>query len=257
MLFNSLQFLVFFLIVYALYLVLDHRRQNQLLLVASYVFYGAWDWRFLILLWGTTLIDYFVGLLLGRPGSEYVRKRILTISIVANLGVLGTFKYFNFFADSFTELAALFGLTLSPVTLKIILPVGVSFYTFEAISYLVDVYRGRIAPAPELRQFLLFIAFFPHLVAGPIVRARDFLYQIGRRRRPRARVFAEGAYLMIRGFFLKVVVADNLGRHVDRLWPMAEHPGAGEVDEHHHQASVVAVGEHPGIQPEQQPRQAL
>jgi alginate O-acetyltransferase complex protein AlgI len=218
MLFNSLEFVVFFLVFYALYLVFNHRRQNQLLLVASYVFYGAWDWRFLTLLWGTTVIDYFVGLLLGRPGSEHVRKRILTISIVANLGVLGTFKYFNFFADSFTELAAVFGLTLSPVTLKIVLPVGVSFYTFQSMSYTIDVYRRRLEPCKKLADFALYVAFFPQLIAGPIERVTRLLPQVLQPRIVTRDKIGTGLCLILLGFFKKVVVADSLAPTVDAIF---------------------------------------
>jgi D-alanyl-lipoteichoic acid acyltransferase DltB (MBOAT superfamily) len=218
MLFNSLEFVVFFLIVYASYLVLDHRRQNHLLLTASYVFYGAWDWRFLTLLWATTFVDYVVGLLLGRPGSERIRKLILTVSIIANLGVLGTFKYFNFFADSFTELAALFGLTLSPITLKIILPVGVSFYTFQSMSYTIDVYRRRLAPCKKLADFALYVAFFPQLVAGPIERVTRLLPQILQPRAVTRDKIGTGLCLILLGFFKKVVVADSLAPTVDAIF---------------------------------------
>ena len=173
MLFNSLEFVVFFLVVLALYAVMRHRAQNTLLLVASYVFYGAWDWRFLSLLCATTVVDWAIALALGRTDDSSRRKRLLVFSLVSNLGVLGVFKYFNFFADSFVALASTFGMSVSPVALNVILPVGISFYTFQSMSYTIDVYRGQLRAGKRLSDFALYVAFFPQLVAGPIERADD------------------------------------------------------------------------------------
>jgi len=150
----------------------------------------------------------------------------VALAVGIGLGLLAFFKYFNYAAEALVALGRLAGLgAVRPLHLEVALPLGISFYTFEAISYAIDVYRGRLEPTRRPRNFLLFISFFPHLVAGPIVRAGDFLYQIGRRRRPRMRVMGEGAYLMIRGFFLKVVVADNLAAVVDASWSAAAAPG--------------------------------
>ncbi len=218
MLFNSLEFAVFFAVVLALYSVLNHPRQNALLLVASYVFYGAWDYRFLLLLIGTTLVDYAVGLAIDRKSDPAARRRILMFSIVANLGVLGVFKYFNFFADSLVEFAGLFGLSVSPVTLNIVLPVGISFYTFQSMAYTIDVYRGHLKPCRSLPDFALYVTFFPQLVAGPIERATHLLPQIYARRVMTAEKIGSGLSLIALGFFKKVVMADNLAPTVNEIF---------------------------------------
>jgi hypothetical protein len=199
MLFNSLEFAVFFAICFGLYLVLPHRAQNRMLLVASYVFYGAWDWRFLGLILTSTIIDYAVGLRLGAATDPRRRRQLVTISIIANLALLGTFKYAGFFADSLVVLASRFGVELSPFTLQLVLPVGISFYTFQTLSYTIDIYREQMQPTRRFLDFALFVAFFPQLVAGPIERARRICIigvafassavspLEGRRRRRRAR----------------------------------------------------------------------
>jgi len=218
MLFNSLEFVVFFVVVLALYAVLNHPRQNALLLAASYLFYGAWDYRFLLLLIGTTLVDYFVALAIDRRSDPLSRRRILLFSIVANLGVLGLFKYFNFFADSLVDFAGLFGLSVSPVTLSIVLPVGISFYTFQSMAYTIDVYRGHLAPCRRLPDFALYVTFFPQLVAGPIERATHLLPQIYARRVLTAEKIGSGLSLIALGFFKKVVMADNLAPTVNAIF---------------------------------------
>jgi len=178
MVFNSLHFLVFFLIVLSAYHLLSHRRQNWLLLVASYYFYAAWDWRFLGLLIASTLIDYACALAIDRAEDPRRRKLLLTLSLGFNLSMLGFFKYFNFFAGSLHGLFALAGWQLDFFTLKVLLPIGISFYTFMTMSYVIDVYRREITPTRNLLDFAVFIAFFPHLVAGPILRATKLLPQI-------------------------------------------------------------------------------
>ena len=218
MLFNSLEFLVFFLVVLGLYAVLKHPGQNRLLLVASYVFYGAWDYRFLVLLIGTTVVDYWVALALQNQTDEEKRRKILLLSIVANLGVLGVFKYFNFFADSLVQLAATFGLTVSPVTLQIVLPVGISFYTFQSMSYTIDVYRRHLEPCRRLEDFALYVAFFPQLVAGPIERATTLIPQITAPRVMTSAKIGSGLSLIALGFFKKVVMADNLAPTVNAIF---------------------------------------
>ena len=170
MVFNSLQFVWFFLVVYALYVVLPHRGQNWLLLVASYYFYAAWDYRFVTLLAASTLVDFTCGLALARVVRQPRRRLILCLSIGFNLTLLGFFKYFNFFADNLQALMAAIGWRMDFVTLRVLLPVGISFYTFVTMSYVIDVYRREIEPTRNLRDFAVFVAYFPHLVAGPILR---------------------------------------------------------------------------------------
>ena len=178
MVFNSLHFVVFFAAVYALYRALPHRAQNLMLLAASYYFYAAWDWRFLGLLLAQTVLDFTVARLIHAT-SDHARKRWwLLLSLAFNLGMLGFFKYFNFFAENLHTLAASIGWQIDTVTLRIVLPVGISFYTFMTISYVVDVYRGIWAPTSNFIDFALYVAYFPHLVAGPIVRASEFLPQL-------------------------------------------------------------------------------
>ena len=171
MLFNSLEFALFFAVVYGVYRLLAKRAQNRWLLLVSYVFYGAWDWRFLGLIWLSTIVDYWVALRLSRCCAPRARKRWLFVSLVVNLGILGLFKYADFFVDSFAALLARFDVDASPGTLSLVLPIGISFYTFQSLSYTMDVYRRRVEPEHDLLDFGLYVAFFPQLVAGPIERA--------------------------------------------------------------------------------------
>ena len=210
MVFNSLQFVGFFVVVYGLYRLLPHRAQNVLLLAASYYFYAAWDWRFVFLLAGTTAIDYLVGRYLGRTDDPRLRRVALAASLTANLGVLGFFKYFNFFASSLASLFTLLGWRLDPITLHVILPIGISFYTFMSMSYVIDVYRREIEPVTSVVDFALFVSFFPHLVAGPILRASLLVPQIARRRTVTRTQIVEGLWLIGWGYFQKMFVADNL-----------------------------------------------
>lgn len=220
MLFNSLEFVVFFLVVFGLYVSLQRhlRAQNILLLVASYVFYGAWDYRFLGLLIATTFVDYLVALAIYRQTDQSVKKHILIISIVANLGVLGFFKYFNFFGESFVELAGVFGMGVSPFVLNIVLPVGISFYTFQSMSYTIDVYRGELKPCEKLSDFALYVAFFPQLVAGPIERATTLVPQVISPRVLTLEKIGSGLCLVVLGFYKKVVLADNVSPVVDAIF---------------------------------------
>ena len=222
MVFNSLHFAVFFAVVYGLYRVLPHRAQNIMLLGASYLFYAAWDWRFLGLLIGSTVIDFQVARYIGAHPSGRRRRLALVISLAYNLGVLACFKYFNFFANGLRDMMNVIGWTLDPITMHVILPMGISFYTFMTISYVIDVYRDEIPPEQDIIDFALFVAYFPHLVAGPILRAAKLLPQI---RRPRAVTHAqsvEGAWLFGWGLFQKMFVADNLARIVSDVY----RPGA-------------------------------
>ncbi len=211
MLFNSWLFVLFFVVVYGMYLVLSkkHKAQNLLLLVASYIFYGAWDWRFLSLLGITTVVNHVIGLQLSKRSEERVRKILLALSLVINLGILGFFKYADFFAQSFSSLLHLFGLKADWVTLNIVLPVGISFYTFQALSYTIDIYRKKLTPTKSLLDFALFVSFFPQLVAGPIERATNLLPQVQKPRVIRLDQVNAGIYLVLWGFFKKLVIADN------------------------------------------------
>lgn len=218
MLFNSLEFVVFFLGVYCLYLVLTHRWQNRMLLVASYFFYGAWDWRFLSLIWLSTVIDYFCGAKIHEAQDARKRKLFLYLSLITNLLLLGFFKYFNFFAASFQELSAIFGFSAHPNFLRIVLPVGISFYTFQTMSYTIDIYRHKLRPALNFFDFALFVAYFPQLVAGPIERAKQLLPQIENPRTITLEKISEGMYLILWGYVLKVFVADNVAGIVDDIF---------------------------------------
>ncbi len=216
--FASIQYAVFLCIVYALYRVLSHRWQNRMLLVASYIFYGAWDWRFLSLMLISTLVDYFVGLRLHRTENTGARRRLLLMSLVANLGMLGAFKYFNFFAESFADLLGWFGLSVSWTTLSIVLPVGISFYTFQTLSYTIDVYNRKLEPTNRFLDFALFVSFFPQLVAGPIERASHLLPQVLAERRITWDQTTRGLFLIAFGLFKKVVIADGVAHSVDVIY---------------------------------------
>jgi D-alanyl-lipoteichoic acid acyltransferase DltB (MBOAT superfamily) len=210
MVFNSLHFVWFFIVVYAAYRMLPHRAQNWLLLVASYYFYAAWDWRFLGLLAASTLVDYTAARLLERTQDPRRRRAYLAISLGFNLTLLGFFKYFNFFSDSLRMLFAGFGMRLDFVTLHVLLPIGISFYTFVTMSYVIDVYRREVAARRNLVDFAVFVAYFPHLVAGPILRASRLLPQIELPRRITRDDVRDGLWLMAWGFFQKIFIADNL-----------------------------------------------
>jgi alginate O-acetyltransferase complex protein AlgI len=227
-LFNSLQFAVFFLVVYGLYLSFSHRMQNRMLLVASYVFYGAWDWRFLSLIAISTVVDFYCGRAMHASSSERQRKRFLLISIVVNLSMLGFFKYFGFFTESLAVLFSNFGIDLAPVTLNIVLPVGISFYTFQTLSYTIDIYRRDMKPCRNFLDFALFVSFFPQLVAGPIERAKRLLPQLTMPRQIDLKMVSGGIYLIVWGLFKKVVIADNLGIYVDATFAKTEFAN-GEV----------------------------
>jgi len=217
MLFNSLTFFIFLAITWTLYMLLqrDYRWQNALLLVASLVFYGWWDWRFLSLILFTTTVNYFLGLAIARtpadtPEGQQQRRRYLYISLFVSLGLLAFFKYFNFFVDSTISLLNSLGLQVNPFTLEILLPVGISFFTFQTLSYTIDVYRQKLPPTHDFIRFAAFVAFFPQLVAGPIERASNLLPQFDGPRRLTAEGFNSGLYLLLWGMFKKVVIADRM-----------------------------------------------
>ncbi len=210
MLFPTVQFAIFFVVVLtANWLLQPHRRAwTWFMLGASYVFYGAWDWRFLGLIAGSTIINQASAVLIDRA-SGTARKRLVTGAVAANLAILGWFKYYGFFATSLINLFARVGIDLPIPLLAITLPVGISFFTFQALSYVIDVYRGTERPT-TLLDFGLYLAFFPQLVAGPIVRSSEFLPQLEQRRDPRRVAGAEGLLLIAGGLFKKVVVANTL-----------------------------------------------
>ncbi len=211
MLFNSIIFLGFIFIVLSAYYAFkyQYRIQNTILLAASYVFYGYWDWRFLFLIALSTVIDFIVGKKIYQATNSAEKKRWVTLSIVANLGILGFFKYFNFFADSFVKVLEGVGFYPDVFTLQIVLPVGISFYTFQTMSYGIDIYRGELKPSTNFWEFALFVSFFPQLVAGPIERAVNLLPQIQRPRILKTDQINAGIFLIVWGYFKKVVVADN------------------------------------------------
>ena len=220
MLFNSLEFLIFIIPVYLIYRLIQHRWQNRLLIVASCLFYAAWNWKFLGVMFVSITTDYFCARVIDGSEDPKVRKRFLLISIFVNLAILGFFKYFNFFVSNFEDLLRFFHLVSSAgfSPLKIILPLGISFYTFEAISYTFDVYRKIAKPAQKYEDYLLFVIYFPHLIAGPIMRAKDFLPQITTKRVIVLERFYEGCFLFFWGIFEKMFVADNLAHIVNPLF---------------------------------------
>ena len=224
MLFNSSLFLLFALIVFPAVWGARHRAQNLILLVASYAFYGAWDPRFLLLLLGSTIVDYFVARELVATDSTRKRRWLLFVSCAVNLGSLGFFKYFNFFVESADALLAAVGLEALGGRLDIVLPVGISFYTFQTMSYTIDVYRGRLRPTRDLLDFALYVSFFPQLVAGPIERATNLLPQIEQPRKVTRDDLAVGAWLVTIGFFKKCVIADNLALVVDAAFSSSDTP---------------------------------
>src|ERR1051326_7045675 len=222
MLFNSFQYWVFFAIVAALFYSVPFRIGKVLLLLASYVFYMWWDPRFIVLILTSTIVDYFLGIWLEATSGP--RKRLLlAISLVVNLGLLGFFKYYDFFAGS---LAALLHIPKSSVVLQVVLPVGISFYTFASLSYTFDVYWGKMKAVRNPIDYALFIAFFPHLIAGPIIRARQFIFQIWSWRTPPAIVVQRGIILVLSGLLKKMVFADRFAVVSDSYFndPTA-HPG--------------------------------
>ncbi|MCP4652140.1 MAG: MBOAT family protein [Candidatus Omnitrophica bacterium] len=218
MLFNTFQFALFFIIVYSLYLKSNHRWQNAILLVASYIFYGSWDWRFLSLIVLSTILDFYCGAKIYNSPQQSKRKTFLILSIFGNLTILGFFKYFNFFASNLQTLLYHFNVAIQPRFLNILLPVGISFYTFQTMSYTIDIYRKKLEPTTKFFDFALFVAFFPQLVAGPIERAKHLLPQILSPRKVTLDKFYQGLYLIFWGLFMKTFVADNLAQIVDPVF---------------------------------------
>jgi alginate O-acetyltransferase complex protein AlgI len=221
MLFNSFDFLIFLILVFILYWFVfknQLKQQNILVLISSYVFYGWWDYRFLSLILFSTLLDYLVGHFLGKTIQPKKRKLLLWVSLLFNLGLLGFFKYYNFFIESWVSSWESVGVEMHVSTLQIILPVGISFYTFQTLSYTIDVYKNKIKPTDSFIEFASFVAFFPQLVAGPIERASHLLPQFSRNRVFDFEKAVSGVQLFIWGFFKKVVIADSCAIYVNEIF---------------------------------------
>ncbi|RKY82511.1 MBOAT family protein, partial [candidate division KSB1 bacterium] len=221
MLFNSVAFAVFLPVVFLLYWFVFQKSiklRNFFLLIVSYIFYGWWDYRFLSLIFISSLVDYLVGMNLEKTDLKTKRKILLIISLSVNLGFLGVFKYFNFFADNFTALFTSLGFNVHPRTINVILPVGISFYTFQTLSYTIDIYRKKFKPIKDFIAFFAFVSFFPQLVAGPIERASNLLPQFLEVKKfdfDRAR---DGMRQILWGLFKKVVIADSCAVTVDYVF---------------------------------------
>ena len=237
MIFTSFEFAIFLVLCLTPYYALQwagyFRLQNGLLLIASYLFYAAWDWRFLSLIAVSTIADYAIGLALARFDHARTRRLLVGASLVINLGILGFFKYADFFAEGLVELLASIGLPLAQqsvgFTLDVVLPVGISFYTFQTLSYTIDIYRRSLSPTRNFLDFALFVAFFPQLVAGPIERAAKLLPQIQQQRHLSWHQWSEGGWLIFWGIFKKVVIADNLAKLVDLVYSTSSTPSGGEL----------------------------
>ena len=223
--FVSYEFLLFFTVVAGIYWFLRRSQQNWLLLIASYVFYGWWDWRFLSLLLLSSLVDFSCGLVLARREAVWIRKLALAASVATNVGILATFKYFDFFSGTLQRCLSMMGMSVDLPVLNFILPVGISFYTFQTLSYTIDVYRRRIDATDRLGDFLLYVSFFPQLVAGPIERAKHLLPQILGERRFSLSMAKSGIQLAGVGFFKKMVIADNLASLVNTVYHDGQYDG--------------------------------
>ena len=228
--FASFQFLVFFALIFGAYaLVRRHEVQNALLLVASYYFYAAWDWRFLLLIWLITGVSFVAGRAVGQSHDPASRNRYLTIYIVFALLVLGYFKYFNFFIDSAQRLLATLGVATNPLYLNILLPAAISFYVFESISYVIEIHQRHLAADTKFRHYALFIAYFPKLVAGPIERPAVLIPQIQRPRVIDEDGVTRGMFLVLLGLFKKIVIADGIAPTADSLFNAGGTPGAWTI----------------------------
>lgn len=218
MLFNSFEFFVFLAIVLVCYRSLGHLNQNRVLLIASYFFYGAWDYRFLSVLILSTLVDYYVAFQISGTDANSKKKTWLLLSLFINLGLLAFFKYYGFFSREFAVFLKNIGIPVSIPYLNVILPVGISFYTFQKLSYIIDVYRKTTSPARDILDFALYVSFFPQILAGPIARASLLLPQIIFQRSQRSTDFQDGLYHVILGLFQKVVIADNMAIIVNTIF---------------------------------------
>jgi D-alanyl-lipoteichoic acid acyltransferase DltB (MBOAT superfamily) len=221
MLFNSIEYAIFLPIVFLLYWFIVNKNlklQNFFLLTVSYIFYGWWDWRFLTLIIFSSMVDYLVGIGLEKQQDKTKRKLLLLTSILVNIGFLGFFKYYNFFAENFINAFTIFGKHPDITSINIILPVGISFYTFQTLSYSIDVYRGKFKPTKDIIAFFAFVAFFPQLVAGPIERATNLLPQFYKKRYFEYDKAVDGMRQILWGLFKKIVIADNCARYVNVIF---------------------------------------
>jgi len=225
MLFNSIDFAIFLPIIFILYWFVTNKNlksQNLLIVIASYIFYGWWDWRFLSLILFSTIIDYLIGISLSKQESQTKRKMLLWTSILVNLGFLGFFKYYNFFLDNFITAFSFFGTPINAQGLNIILPVGISFYTFQTLSYTIDVYKRKLEPTKDFIVFSAFVSFFPQLVAGPIERATNLLPQFYKKRKFDNSKAIDGLHLILWGLFKKIVIADSCATYVNEIFSKYE-----------------------------------
>lgn len=221
MIFTSLDFALFLPVVFILYWFIFNRSgksQNILLLLAGLFFYGYADWRFLFLIVGNALLNYFIGIQIAESKKENIQRRYLWTGVIINLGVLGFFKYFNFFYDNFVDLINLFGFQANHSTLMILLPLGISFFTFQTLGYIIDVYNEEIDPTRDLLAFTTYVLYFPKLLAGPIERAQKFLPQIATKRVFDKVMASDGLRQILWGLFAKVVIADNLATITDGIY---------------------------------------
>lgn len=219
MLFNSLTFFVFFLGFYALYLSFRVKEKKIILItVGSYLFYGFWNFPFILLLLVSTLVDFNIGKALLNVSVQKKRKALLFLSIAVNLGMLFVFKYYNLFASASIGLLSLLGFAWRPPFIDVVLPVGISFYTFQTLSYTIDLYYKKIETEKSFWTFAAFVSFFPQLVAGPILRAKEFIPQFKKNRAFSWEIFYQGFFLIIFGLFKKAVIADNLAPYVERVY---------------------------------------
>ncbi len=221
MLFNSIDFAIFIPIIFILYWFVINKNlklQNSLILISSYIFYSWWDWRFLSLIVFSSFVDYYVGISLSKTDGKRKRKILLLISIFVNLGFLGFFKYHNFFIDNFVEAFSWFGYSINRQGLNIVLPVGISFYTFQTLSYTIDVYKRKLKPTSDIISFFTFVSFFPQLVAGPIERATNLLPQFYKSRRFDYAKAVDGMRQILWGLFKKVVIADNCAIYANDIF---------------------------------------
>lgn len=225
MLFNTIDFAIFLPIVFILYWFVineNSKGQNILIVAASYLFYGWWDWRFLTLILFSTIVDYLVGLGIYKEENQRKRKVLLGISIFVNLGLLGFFKYYNFFLDNFITAFSFFGTEIKSNSLNIILPVGISFYTFQTLSYTIDIYKRKFEPTKDFISFSAFVSFFPQLVAGPIERATNLLPQFYKKRTFEYSKAVDGMRQILWGLFKKIVIADNCARYANLIFNNSE-----------------------------------
>lgn len=221
MIFNSLDFAVFLPVVFTLYWIIGNKNiklQNLLIVLASYLFYGWWDSRFLALIFFSTIADYSVGIALSKQENQVKRKVLLWISIIVNLGFLGFFKYYNFFLENFKDAFSFFGTEIQEFSLNIVLPVGISFYTFQTLSYTIDVYKRKLVPTKDFIAFSAFVSFFPQLVAGPIERATNLLPQFLKKRNFDYSKAVDGMRQILWGLFKKIVIADNCAEYANLIF---------------------------------------